>query len=512
MQHNTNNDLKIKRVISLLNNEQLILRARKKEDGTVSQLDSFLMYDAKEAEQLIQLLHELSGATEKLVFIEPSKTTKDSYRIVVQLDLISDEMLDSMEKLKQKTLVKVCHFLNVLDCYSTSGKWTVDSKGICFMPHDSDEIHSFSAIELKECITTALAPFVLSNQKVNGRDILSQSDLDLYEQYVQQSLTSNFSFISYLPLASIGMILINLAIHFPQNTNKQLTENDAIDYGKQLGRGEYAVVKAGSYNGKPIALKISTADHASSYHSLYRESIMYAWLETAKKNSSNHPGANYIAQYLGYRDQGLQHGFVLAIELIHGNLKSLIFSDTGKNIAVQVLSAKEAKAIFYGIAAGLSFIHQHDLVYCDIKLENILYLQDEQGIHIKFIDFGLSKHKHSSCAEVKGSPVYEAPETFKRCQQDAKSDVYGMGITFWEVTARRPIYESNPKIGTLLHLERYVLSGERPAIVNATPEVSAIIQQCWAHDANNRPTAEQCREQIEQLDEHQCWAQPNTLN
>lgn len=113
MQRNVN-ELKIKRAIALFGSEQLILRARKKDDETVSQLDSFLIYDQKAAEQYIALLHAFSGATEKLFFAEPLNGRQDAYRIVVQLDQITDDMLDAMEKFKQKTLTKVCHFLNFI--------------------------------------------------------------------------------------------------------------------------------------------------------------------------------------------------------------------------------------------------------------------------------------------------------------------------------------------------------------------------------------------------------------
>ena len=350
---------------------------------------------------------------------------------------------------------------------------------------------------------------MLPNHNVDSQNDLTQLDRDIYEQYMRQPLGSFCSNIFYLPLEPICVVLINLMPHLIADATHEIANGDAIDYGKQLGVGAYAVVKAGSYNGQPVALKIAHVD-VDGYDSLYRESMMYEWLETAKKKSVNHPGANCIAQYFGCHDRGLQNGFVLVMELMHGSLEELIFGDIQNNLAASVLSAKEAKAIFYGIAVGLSFVHQHDLVYCDMKPANILYLRDAHGIHVKLTDFGIAKHKHT--ASDSGTPVYQAPEIWTFGLQSAKSDVYGMGITFWEVAARRPIYQSNPTIDDRDELQEYVTSGSRPAIVNATPKISAIIQRCWQQNANQRPTAEECSVQIQQLAEQECWAQPNTLS
>ena len=71
----------------------------------------------------------------------------------------------------------------------------------------------------------------------------------------------------------------------------------------------------------------------------------------------------------------------------------------------------ENRARFYAaeIALGLQYLHEHGVVYRDLKPENLLL--DSDG-HIKITDFGLSKEGvegdelHSLC----GTPEYLAPE------------------------------------------------------------------------------------------------------
>ena len=77
---------------------------------------------------------------------------------------------------------------------------------------------------------------------------------------------------------------------------------------------------------------------------------------------------------------------------------------------VKKMSEIQAKFYFLEILIGLDYIHSKNIVYRDLKPENLLL--DAEG-HIKIADFGLSKPvdspkslSHSFC----GSPEYMAPE------------------------------------------------------------------------------------------------------
>lgn len=76
---------------------------------------------------------------------------------------------------------------------------------------------------------------------------------------------------------------------------------------------------------------------------------------------------------------------------------------------MKTLNEQEAKVIFYQILHGLEYLHQHNILFRDVKLQNILF--DIEG-RIKITDFGLSKPEieedeitYSYC----GSPEYMAP-------------------------------------------------------------------------------------------------------
>jgi len=86
---------------------------------------------------------------------------------------------------------------------------------------------------------------------------------------------------------------------------------------------------------------------------------------------------------------------------------------------------------------GLEYLHDLDIVYRDIKPENILI--DIDG-HVKIADFGLSKiipkrqRSHSFC----GSPEYMCPEILMGQGHDRLADIYCIGALLYELVVGFP--------------------------------------------------------------------------
>jgi WD40 repeat protein/serine/threonine protein kinase len=97
------------------------------------------------------------------------------------------------------------------------------------------------------------------------------------------------------------------------------------------------------------------------------------------------------------------------------------------------------------VAAGLAYAHQRGIVHRDIKPSNLLL--DMAGV-VWITDFGLAKSEDSdltNTGDVVGTLRYIAPERF-RGQCDARSDVYSLGLTLYELLALRPAFESPDRI------------------------------------------------------------------
>jgi len=96
------------------------------------------------------------------------------------------------------------------------------------------------------------------------------------------------------------------------------------------------------------------------------------------------------------------------------------------------------------LISALEYLHSRDIVYRDIKTENILL--NAEG-HVVLTDFGLSKelgettdHTSTLC----GTPVYLPPEMLKKQDYGKAVDFWSIGVLFFEMlTGDVPFYNDN---------------------------------------------------------------------
>ncbi len=105
------------------------------------------------------------------------------------------------------------------------------------------------------------------------------------------------------------------------------------------------------------------------------------------------------------------------------------------------LSEYEALEFLQRIAAALSAVHQQGIVHRDLKPPNIMLRDDGQ---IVLIDFGISKHidhgtRSTAAGVLRGSPYYMSPEQAQGLELDSRSDLYSLGVLFYEMlTGSKP--------------------------------------------------------------------------
>eukprot|EP00057_Strongylocentrotus_purpuratus_P019024 XP_011673498.1 PREDICTED: RAC-gamma serine/threonine-protein kinase isoform X2 [Strongylocentrotus purpuratus] len=109
----------------------------------------------------------------------------------------------------------------------------------------------------------------------------------------------------------------------------------------------------------------------------------------------------------------------------------------------------EERTRFYGaeIVSALSYLHAQDVIYRDLKLENLLV--DEEG-HIKITDFGLCKENISYGDMTKtfcGTPEYLAPEILEDNDYGRAVDWWGTGVVMYEMMCGRlPFYSRDHEV------------------------------------------------------------------
>lgn len=141
-----------------------------------------------------------------------------------------------------------------------------------------------------------------------------------------------------------------------------------------------------------------------------------------------------------------------------GTLRNLLEAD------IQLSAAMSLKLII-DVLAGLEHAHQHGIIHCDIKPENILLSMQSQAWTARISDFGVARLSQELATEDggnTGSPAYMAPERFYG-QHSFSSDLYAVGILLFELFAGHRPFSGTPVELMAAHMNQPVkLSSKIP--------------------------------------------------
>jgi serine/threonine protein kinase len=142
------------------------------------------------------------------------------------------------------------------------------------------------------------------------------------------------------------------------------------------------------------------------------------------------------------------------------------------------LGALEACEVMLQLTSGVQYIHNHGLVHRDIKPDNLFYLSDGS---VKIADFGISTQigeKNTSDA-VSGTIFYTAPEILLGGASTPSSDIYSMGVVFYEILVGNVPFEGkNPEEVAIKQIKNHfpTPSSTVPSIPKALDKI--VIKSC----------------------------------
>jgi serine/threonine protein kinase len=119
-----------------------------------------------------------------------------------------------------------------------------------------------------------------------------------------------------------------------------------------------------------------------------------------------------------------------------------------------VLRPTEALAYLGQMAGALQVVHEVGVLHRDLKPGNIMMRADGS---IALIDFGLAKQVSldrdmTGTGEIFGTPYYMSPEQGHGHELDERSDLYSLGVIFFEMlTRRKPFLAANPMAVLYMH-------------------------------------------------------------
>lgn len=223
--------------------------------------------------------------------------------------------------------------------------------------------------------------------------------------------------------------------------------------------------------GRDVAIKILNYDF-SNEEELKRRFMR----EALSATSLSHPN---IVDIFDVGEDGELH--YLVMEFIDGQTLKEFIRSNGP------LTPAEALPIMEQLVSAISNAHDNGIVHRDIKPQNIL--MDHDG-NVKITDFGiamaLSATAHTKTNSVLGTVHYLSPEQARGGMATKKSDIYSVGIVFYELlTGNLPFSGESAVSIALKHLQEETPS-VRALFSDIPQSVENVIFKATAKDALNR--------------------------
>jgi serine/threonine protein kinase len=137
------------------------------------------------------------------------------------------------------------------------------------------------------------------------------------------------------------------------------------------------------------------------------------------------------------------------------------------------------------ICQALEYAHKNRVVHRDIKPANIMVNSD--GV-VKVVDFGIARlvdFSRTHTNTVIGTPIYMAPELFRKNRADERTDIWAAGVTFYEL-----ICYQRPFPGDGYDLIRSIVEDDFPSpsslVAECTPELEAVIRRMLQKQRSSR--------------------------
>lgn len=220
---------------------------------------------------------------------------------------------------------------------------------------------------------------------------------------------------------------------------------DVLTGGDKLEDGHYTVIEEVGVGGmgvvyrcrdelllRDVAIKMLLPELTTN-----RKNHEIFWQEARLAAQLEHP--NVVTIYdIGVEERDGKPHHYLAMEYLPGG-------NLANKLAKGALPVEHCLNWMKQLAAGLGFAHKRGVIHQDIKADNIFITK---GGDLKIGDFGLAKllvgrvHYNSSNKGL-GTPAYMSPELCRGEPQDHRSDIYSLGVLFFEMaTGQLPFHAS----------------------------------------------------------------------
>jgi serine/threonine protein kinase len=273
-----------------------------------------------------------------------------------------------------------------------------------------------------------------------------------------------------------------------------------------VGRGGMGVVYRGEhvYIGKEVAVKILHEGYGG------REESIKRFLREARAASLiNHPNIVDVTDF-GKSNDGT---VFFVMELLEGEALDVVLQRDRR------LDLMRSITIVNQMAGALGSAHSKGIVHRDLKPENVMLIrregrrelirqiEDDEGPHtvterekafdfVKILDFGVAKVRDPDSNEARvtqqgvvfGTPEYMAPETARVGISDPRTDIYALGIMFYEMLTGTVPFTGETPVDVMLKVvsQAVVPPRKKAPDIEITPEAEALIMKALSKDPLQR--------------------------
>ena len=153
--------------------------------------------------------------------------------------------------------------------------------------------------------------------------------------------------------------------------------------------------------------------------------------------------------------------------------------------------------LFYQMLSGIAYLHAHNIVHRDLKLENILISEievdkktNDRYFWIKIIDFGTAKifEKNKKEKSVVGSSYYIAPEVLKKSYNE-KCDTWSIGVILYMLIVGRAPFDGVDDEEIISNIKKGKYNSSHKKLIESSNEVQDLVKKLLLVDSKKRLSA-----------------------